>query len=74
MSAPEIVEVQLTGITDCDLCADHYVWNCPRCERGHDHYQEVDFPLDEKCSCGVTMRITADEAKRWRQMFGLEDA
>jgi len=33
---------------------------------------EGDFPNDEMCVCGVTMRITADEARRWCQMFGFD--
>jgi hypothetical protein len=71
--APDVVEVSLTGLTDCDLCTEHYVWECPRCDQTHDHFQESDFPIDVSCTCGATMRITAEEERRWRQRFGFDD-
>jgi hypothetical protein len=56
---------------DCDLCCEHYVWDCPVCGDLHGHWQVYHFPLDVPCQCGATMRLTEATAEQWRQAMGL---
>lgn len=70
MSAP--IEVRVPYSNECDLCAEHYSWECPGCDRMLDHFEVTDFPLDVECACGTTSRITEEESERWRvEVVGL---
>jgi hypothetical protein len=70
MSAP--IAVAIDGLMDCDMCSgERYVWAYPACGERMEHFQVVDFPLDEACVCGAVSRITAGEDKRWeREVLG----
>lgn len=74
MSDP--VEVTITGASyDCDMCGgEHYAWDCPGCGEYMDHFEDVEFPLDVRCVCGVVSRITKDASARWeREVVGREE-